>query len=85
MAPLLAKRPDVWPPASCGAATFEWACSMVQSRAFHLVKENWISMSKSEGVVLCLRGHAVESLSRLGAAAYACACCPLRTAYPCSF
>ena len=49
VAPLLAAHPSVWPPAACGAAAFGWACGMVGSRAFHLVKENWITAAKSEG------------------------------------
>ncbi len=47
--PLLRRHPGVWPPGKCGAAAFEWACGMVQSRAFHLVKENWVTMTSSAG------------------------------------
>lgn len=47
--PLLAAHPDAWPPAACGPAAFEWACCNVQSRAFHLVKQNWITHVQSEG------------------------------------
>lgn len=47
--PLLARHPGVWPPECCGADSFEWACGMVQSRAFHLATENWVTMAKSEG------------------------------------
>jgi len=36
VAPILAGRPDLWPPASCGLDAFRHAAAMVQSRAFHL-------------------------------------------------
>lgn len=49
MAPLLAAHPKAWPPGTCGLAEFEHACAMVQSRAFHLVKENWITAVESSG------------------------------------
>jgi hypothetical protein len=54
VSPLCASRPDVWPPAACGAAAFEWAMGMVQSRAFHLVADNWLTRAREEGAALYL-------------------------------
>eukprot|EP00887_Chlorella_sp_A99_P005962 scaffold29.g5962.t1 len=49
MEPLLREHPDIWPASSCGPEAFDWCCGMVQSRAFHLVKDNWVTQIQSEG------------------------------------
>ena len=57
--PLLLQHPEVWPPAACGSDAFEFCCGMVQSRAFHLVKDNWVTriQSHGEGRPLCMAGR----------------------------
>ncbi len=49
MRPVLEQRPDLWPPASCGYDAFVHAAGMVQSRAFHMKKENWITGEDEDG------------------------------------
>ncbi|EIE22761.1 SET domain-containing protein [Coccomyxa subellipsoidea C-169] len=52
--PVLEQRPDLWPPASCGYDAFVHAAGMVQSRAFHMKKENWITGENEDGEELYL-------------------------------
>lgn len=49
MRPVLEQRHDLWPPASCDFEAFVYAAGMVQSRAFHMKKENWITGEAVEG------------------------------------
>ncbi|KIY93172.1 hypothetical protein MNEG_14792 [Monoraphidium neglectum] len=42
IAPLLAPRPDLWPPAA-GYGLFRRAAEVVQTRAFHMRAENWVT------------------------------------------
>lgn len=46
VAPRTQGRPDVWPPGSCGFESFQAAADLVQSRAFHMLAENWVTGSK---------------------------------------
>jgi len=48
--PIIQPHPDIWPQGSCDADAFEWAAGMVQSRAFHLVSDNWLTGTHTEGV-----------------------------------
>ena len=43
VAPIVAARPDLWPPAACSREAFVRVTGLVQSRAFHLEAENWIT------------------------------------------
>ena len=47
-------HPEAWPPGVCDSERFEWCCGMVQSRAFHLVKDNWVTQTQTEGARVCL-------------------------------
>lgn len=42
IAPLVAARPDLWPAAG-GYPLFRRAAELVQSRAFHMRAENWVT------------------------------------------
>ncbi|GBF94957.1 hypothetical protein Rsub_07458 [Raphidocelis subcapitata] len=50
IAPMLAARPDLWPPAKAGYAEFQRAAEMVQTRAFHMKEENWVTGAVTEAV-----------------------------------
>ncbi len=43
VAPIAAARRDLWPEAGASLDTFLAAAGLVQSRAFHLEAENWVS------------------------------------------
>ncbi|KAI8471124.1 MAG: hypothetical protein J3K34DRAFT_238796 [Monoraphidium minutum] len=49
LSPLVALRPDAWPPAG-GFAAFRRAAELVQTRAFHLKAENWVTGAVQEAM-----------------------------------
>lgn len=54
VAPRLAAAPALFPPAACGFDAFARAADMVQTRAFHMRSDNWLTgASQVGGVVLC--------------------------------
>ena len=44
--PRVTARPDLWPASTNGYEAFLRAASAVQSRAFHMVAENWVTGAK---------------------------------------
>jgi len=52
--PVVQAHPDVWPPDCCGLKDFEWALGSVQTRAFHLQANNWLTGAVSDGSQLYL-------------------------------
>ncbi|KAK9818347.1 hypothetical protein WJX72_011060 [[Myrmecia] bisecta] len=47
--PSLQARPDLWPAEQITYAAFQQAASLVQSRAFHMQQENWLTGQTQEG------------------------------------
>jgi hypothetical protein len=47
--PIINKRPDLWQKACSTLEAFVYAAGMVQSRAFHLRQENWVTGQSHEG------------------------------------
>jgi len=54
VAPKMQERPDLWPAPFNSFAQFCRAAGLVQSRAFHMVEENWVLNTRQEGTDLYL-------------------------------
>lgn len=49
IAPRLAAAPQLFPPAACGFDAFARAADMVQTRAFHMRCDNWLTGASQVG------------------------------------
>ena len=47
--PVMQRRRDLWPAKTCGFTAFLYAAGLVQSRAFHMQQQNWITGEAAEG------------------------------------
>jgi hypothetical protein len=53
--PIMQQRRKLWPPKACSFKAYLHAAGMVQSRAFHLQQDNWVTGESIEGALLLLR------------------------------
>lgn len=47
--PAMQAQPALWPPSVQGYAAFERMAGLVQSRTFHMLRQNWVTGAASEG------------------------------------
>ena len=48
--PIMQEKPELWPAEVQTYEAFEHYAGLVQSRAFHMLTENWITGSAQEGM-----------------------------------
>lgn len=61
--PVISKQPDLWPPAYASFDHFKRAADLVQTRAFHMMAENWVTGVTQVGVT-CVPTNTVNLSSR---------------------
>ena len=64
--PIVRQRPDLWPGEWGDLERFIWAAGNVQTRAFHLQKENFVTGESTSGCFLlhiCPDKHQAEKIA----------------------